>query len=127
MGEYHKCPNCSNDNVNETIYNCRSCGFVYCKACDDEDNGACPECGSDEWEETGYIIGGHQGDGDGDIDDNEFDHCPRCNNVEDGAPIYRCNKCKCLSCQNCDNEYSECPNCGSIDYENVGWISHDCN
>jgi len=127
MGLYHCCPNsgCTNDDEGDIIWSCGDCGKVHCEKCDG-DGGTCPDCGSDNMKTAGNIVAGYSGDGDGNLDEDEYDHCERCDNIKDGDKIWKCNNCGCLHCESCDPDNSTCPNCGDDSVTAVGNIHHGC-
>ncbi len=60
MTKFNKCPNCGTTNSSSLlgrqfyIYECKDCKHLYCNGsrCG---NGRCPECGSKDKREVGYV------------------------------------------------------------------------
>lgn len=45
MGTYYCCSGCGNQEVGDTIYQCRKCTKIYCSSCGTWDKTKCPRCG----------------------------------------------------------------------------------
>ena len=46
----------------------------------------------------------------------QYDDCPSCGNVRQGAAVHRCNQCRTLFCENCCTSAflgKRCPACGN--------------
>lgn len=123
MSTYPHCPRCSNDENGASIWNCEDCGCVHCMDCDDSTNGACPECESRNLKQVGTIDNDAFDPCEDEGGDEEFNSCPRCENIENGDTIWKCKDCGCVHCANCDCGGS-CPECGSNRLRQIGFIDN---
>lgn len=120
MSTYPSCPNCGHDDDGDKIWTCRSCGYVHCENCD-EDNGGCPNCD----DHGGMKISGcidssscNQRTSHG----SSYSACPRCGKNDEGDSIWECGRCGCEHCEDCDSDNGRCPSCGSSDVSKTGTI-----
>lgn len=123
MSTYAKCPYCENDEAGETIWSCGECGCVHCKKCDDE-NGSCPECGSDKMNSVG-VIDPESANNEDSGEENIYTECPRCGKNDDGDTIWQCRDCKCVHCNDCDPDGGNCPSCNGNRIKNIGYIRNE--
>ena len=112
-----------NDSDGDQIWNCCDCGCVHCKDCDGEFE-HCPSCQSANLELVGNIEVGSSREDEPDEDD-VFSACPRCGKNDDGDTIWKCSKCGCVHCRDCDVTNERCPACGSAKLKQIGHIDNE--
>lgn len=58
-------------------------------------------------------------------DDEVYTECPRCGKNDDGDTIWKCNKCGCVHCTDCDPDSGRCPACKSGGCSQTGHIENE--